>query len=111
VPFPVVAAAASAAENSRACGTGVPSLTAGAAAARRATVEKSDAFMANILPCKGTRRTILKSKAEKIRFEMRGHRYLSASTNYKSRYPTIRIRSGRRQSPKNRYEVGEDFPC
>jgi hypothetical protein len=84
LPFPVVAAAASAAENSRAGGTGLPSLRAEAAAARRATVEKSDVFMMNFLPCKGTRRTILKSRAERIRFEMKGHQYLSASRNYKS---------------------------
>jgi hypothetical protein len=62
VPFPVVAAAASAAENSRAGGTGLPSLRAEAAAARRATVEKSDAFMANFLPRKRTRRTNLRSR-------------------------------------------------
>jgi hypothetical protein len=85
LPFPVVAAAASAAADSRAGGTCLPSLKAEAAATRRATVEKSDAFMANFLPRKETRRTILRSRAERIRFEMRGHRYLSASRNYKSR--------------------------
>jgi hypothetical protein len=52
VPFPFVAAAASASESFNAGGTGVPGLTAEEAATRRDTREKIDAFMMKLIPCK-----------------------------------------------------------
>jgi hypothetical protein len=62
VPFPLVAAAASASDSSNEGGTGRPSLTAEAAAASSDTKERIDPFMMNCYPARKQREQLARSE-------------------------------------------------